>query len=280
MNTLSFEKGVSTLDLDTLKRTAKYEMAKGSLPTNRPIEHHNLLSELMHKIGGYNTGITAELEDIYAAESMAMRVMHAGKKEDCPVENYLLQRLTTRIHLKHPDDNEFNMAVGISYNEKGITMAFGPNVWVCANQNVFGNNIMQTYGKEKIPFDKMMDLFNEWMMSFDHMRTEDYKMINNMKETTVGREAVDVLYGKLIHSAVRQNMDSKEVAPLNQSQVADFIRASYSEEYEVPATEEVSVWDLQQMGTSILKPNKSDLVSLLPTVNNFSNFVINEFNLN
>lgn len=278
--TLQFEKGVAELDLATLKRTAKYELAKGSLPASRPIEHSHFIENLCN-IASKVPNISIENEKIYAAEGQAMRVMWQGKKDECPVENYLIQRITSRIHLKHTSDNEFNMAIGLSYNEKGISLAFGSNVWVCSNQNVFGENIMHTFGGDrKVPFDKMIEIFSKWMLDFNKYRDMDYQMIERMKATEIQENAKQLLYGKLIDSAVRQNMDQKVSAPLNQTQVADFIRASYSPEYAVPLDRNATVWDMQQMGTSILKPKTSDMVTLLESQNNFSNFIIKEFNLN
>lgn len=278
--TLQFEKGVAELDLATLKRTAKYELAKGSLPASRPIEHAHLIENLCN-IASKVPNIQVDVEKIYAAEGQAMRVMWQGKKDECPVENYLIQRITNRIHLKHVSDNEFNMAIGLSYNEKGISMAFGSNVWVCSNQNVFGDNIMHTFGGDrKVPFDKMLEIFNKWMLDFNKYRDFDYQMIEKMKSTPIQENAKQVLYGKLIDAAVLQNIDAKISAPLNQTQVADFIRASYSPEYAIPSDRSATVWDMQQMGTSILKPKTSDMVSLLESQNNFSNFIIKEFNLN
>lgn len=279
-NTLTFDKGVAELDLDTLKRTAKYELAKGALPTARPVEHGALLDALTH-IASLVPGISLELDKIYAAESMAMRVMYQGDKNACPIENYLLQRLTARIDLSHSSDTDFNMAIGVAYNEKGISLAFGTNVRVCSNQNIFGENIMHTFGGDrKVPFDKMIEVFGKWMLEFNKYRDNDYELIEKMKRTEIEGNAKQILYGKLIDKAVVQNMDSKVKAPLNITQVADFIRTSYSPEYKVADDKLATVWDMQQMGTAILKPKTTDMVSLLESQNNFSNFIVNEFNLN
>jgi len=177
-------------------------------------------------------------------------------------------------------DKEMNMAIGIGYNEKGITMAFGPNIWVCQNQNVFGQNIMHTFGGDrKVPFDKMMEVFEKWMLEFNQKRDMDYQFIEKMKAREIEENAKQLLYGKLINAAVLQNMDTKQPAPLNQTQVADFIRASYSPEYEIK-DRPTTVWDLQQMGTSILKPRNTDLISIYQDNSNFNNFLVKEFNLN
>lgn len=276
---LTFDKGIAEISLDTLKRSASYELAKGSLPPTRPIAHHDIISEIADKATSIN-GITVKVDPILATERQSMRVMWAGSKEECPIQNYLIQRMTTRVQLISNTDTEFNMAVGISYHEKGISMAFGPNVWVCSNQNVFGDNIMHTYGNlNKVPFDKMMEIFGAWMQRFEEMRENDYSQITRMQERVVNENATQLLYGKLIDVAVQQNMDAKIAAPLNQTQVADFIRASHGEEYAV-VDRETSVWDLQQRATSILKPHNNDMTAVLTNNNNFNKFLMNEFQLN
>ncbi len=277
--TLVFEKGLTTIDRSTLTRSASYELAKGNLPASRPIPHHELLQRIIDTTSKMQNIEVIE-DPIYATEAGSLRVMFPGKKEECPIENYLIQRLVTRIQLKTNSDTDMNMAIGIGYNEKGITMAFGPNIWVCQNQNVFGQNIMHTFGGDrKVPFDKMMEVFEKWMLEFNQKREMDYSFIEKMKARTIEENAKQLLYGKLINAAVLQNMNTKYDAPLNQTQVADFIRASYSPDYEVK-DRPTTVWDLQQMGTSILKPKNTDLVTVFQDSCNFNNFIINEFKLN
>ncbi len=275
MSILNFEKGLATISRETLSKSASYELAKGTMPAARPISHHELLDKIVQRAAKLN--ITVTEDPIYATESQSMRVMWPGKKEECPIENYLIQRLVTRIQLKTNSDTDMNMAIGIGYNEKGITMAFGPNIWVCQNQNVFGQNIMHTFGGDrKVPFDKMMEVFEKWMLEFDHKRDADYLLIERMKAREIQEDAKQLLYGKLINAAVLQNMDTKQEAPLNQTQVADFIRASYSPEYKTECT---TVWDLQQMGTSVLKPRSTDLVTIYQDNNSFNKFLLNEFKI-
>ena len=279
MNTLTFEKGLTVVDRATLTKSASYELAKGVLPLSRPIPHHQLLTNIID-MASTIPNVKIEEENIYATEGQSMRVMWPGKKEECPVENYLIQRLTTRIQLKFPSDTDMNMAIGVSYNEKGITMAMGPNVWACANQNVFGDNIMHTFGgNRKMPFDKMMEVYGAWIANFQDIRANDYALIESMKQREINENGIQLLYGKLIDAAVQQNMNSKVAAPLNQTQVADFIRASHSEEY--ATTDRVAtVWDLQQRATSILKPRNTDLITIYDSNNNFNKFLLNEFQLN
>jgi len=188
-NTLTFEKGLTTINRETLTRSASYELAKGTLPNSRPIPHYELLDKIIQRASKLQ-GITITEDPIYATEGQSLRVMWPGEKDKCPVENYLIQRLVTRIQLKSSTDNEMNMAIGVGYNEKGITMAFGPNIWVCQNQNVFGQNIMHTFGGDrKVPFDKMMEVFEKWMLEFEQKREADYSFIERMKQREVQENA-------------------------------------------------------------------------------------------
>lgn len=279
MNTILFDKGLATLDRTTLRNSASYELAKGLLPMSRPVPHHQLLNDLIGIAAGVN-GITIEEEPIYATEAQSMRVMWAGKKEECPIENYLIQRLATRFHLRTDEDKDFNMAVGVAYNEKGISLAFGANVRVCSNQNIFGENIMHTFGGDrKVPYSKMMEVFQHWMNEFESKRFDDYELISSMQKREITEDGKQLLFGKLIENATRANMRHDVIAPLNVTQVGDFIRASYSPEYQV--TERLAtVWDLQQMGTSILKPTTTDLVTMFESNHSFNQFLLTEFNLN
>ena len=279
MNTIKFNEGIAKLDFDTLKRTAGYEMAKGGLPKNRPLEHHQLIDMLADKANSIKNS-SVSIDPIYCTEKQALRVMWAGNKDECPVENHLIQRLTTRIQIKSKSDKEMNMAIGLSYNEKGITIAFGANIWICSNQNVFGENLMSTYTagrKEKMPFEKIMDVFNAWMTNFEAKKESDYKKIELMNNTIVERKELKLLYGELIESAVLSNLEGSYNAPMNQTQVAEFIRQAHSEKYEVPVGEEIKLWDLNQMGTEVLKPHYNDFTTSYQVLNNFNNFLLDKY---
>ena len=282
MKTIKFEKGIAELDLATLSRTASYEMAKGGLPKNRGMEHHELITEICDRADSINN-VSIEVDPIYCTEKQTMRVMWGGNKDDCPVENNLLQRLTTRIQIRHKDDDVQNMAVGLSYNEKGLTMAMGPNIWVCANQNVFGDNLMSTYtmgGKAKMNFGDIMQVLGAWLTNFERKREDDYGKITLMQDTVVERGSIQLLYGELIEEAVLANMDSEVHSPMNITQVTNFVRQAHSEEYKVPAENDVKVWDLAQMGTAVLRPNANDYTSAYQTLNNFNDFLLRKYELN
>lgn len=268
------------MSLDTLKRTASYEMANGSLPKNRPIEHHELLSRIVDA-GAKMSDTTVEVEPIWATEKQSLRVMWSGDKSDCPVENYLVQRLVTKINFKHNSDETMNSSIGVAYHEKGITLAYGTNVWVCSNLMIAGSNVIHTFGRDKVPFEKASDLLNGWFQNFNQMRDDSYGVIERMKSKEIGEDAKNLIFGKLIENAVLHNLDTKHEAPLNISQVNELIRASHSEEYMLAVGEPTTVWDLSQWGTSFLKANQGcDMTKVMDHSIDYNNFLVKEFGLN
>lgn len=271
---LEFEKGIAMIDNETLSQSIKYEMAKGGLPKSRPVEHFQLLNEIEEMASKIDGGVIVKPKPIYVAEKSTLRMMWDGPKEECPIDKYLIQRLTTSLDIVSQSDNGISMSIALSYNEKGISLAFGPKVFACSNMNIFGDNLMRTYGgQDKIPFDKMLQLMSGFMNNFHEKRANDFAIIDKMKSIDVGQDAIHTMYGKLIQQAVKQNMDGKTNAPLNQTQVADFIRNSYEAEYMDPKT----AWDLNQIGTSVLKPQNTDMIILNDNIKNFNNFICDEF---
>lgn len=273
--TLDFENGVAKLSFDTLERTAKYNEV--SLTKARPIQHTEFINEL--KTVCEENQILHSLAPVYASQRQALIVNHEGSKEQCPIENFLIQRLVTRLDLEHPKDEGQNIAIGISYNEKGISVSFGTNVHVCSNQQVFGQNVLYTYGRGKVSFDEMKLKIKEWIEGFEGLRAENYERIQRMKEAGLTQDQVRQIIGDLFYLAVSDNNGEEVNAPLNQLQVANLVRASYEPMYK-PQGGNLTVWDVSQWGTNGLKPTCTDLLTLQETNARFCDFMYDNYCLN
>ena len=274
MSTLKFKGNVATLDLPTLDRTVKYEMAKGGLPRNRPIEHFKLIRDIQSNIKD-NTKLDSTIDTIYTSERQAMRVMYEGDPETCPIENYLLQRIATKL-LISTKGNEFKAAVGISYTDRGIQLAFGTHVNVCSNMMIWGQNFMSTYGKDKVGFNVMMDAFDDWMKRFDEKRKQDMEIINALKKRKVKKNELFEILGRLIHAAVRGNSSKSDDYSLNVGQTSRLID-NYEKERQGKGT--ITAWDVTNWGTNNLKPDQDggDLTSIYNTTHKFSTVIANHF---
>ena len=274
MNKLDFKGNVATLDLPTLDRTVKYEMAKGGLPRNRPIEHFKLIRDIQSNIKG-NTKLDSTIDTIYTSERQAMRVMYEGDPETCPVENYLLQRIATKL-LINDESNGFRGAVGISYTDRGIQLAFGTHVSVCSNMMIWGQNFMSTYGANKVGFNVMMDAFDDWMKRFDEKRNQDMSIIKALKKRKVKENELFEVLGRLIHGAERGNNSNSDGSSLNVSQT---LRLIDNYEKERQGKDTITAWDITNWGTNNLKPDQDggDLTSIYNTTHKFSNVIAEHF---
>ena len=77
--------------------------------------------------------------------------------------------------------------------------------------------------------------------------------------------------GDLFRRAVLSNAGQDVTAPLNQVQVADFVKSQNLDLYH--RSEQKTAWDLVQYGTHELKPNRTDLVTLYQHNNSFCSYV-------
>lgn len=275
-NILKFENNLAEINLDTLKSTASYEMARGGLRKSAPIEHHELIHNLCSKVLAI-TKFKPVLDTIYATEKNTLRVMWKGKKEECPVENHLVQRILTRIDIIEPDQKKLNVSIAVAYHETGIQIAYGTNVQVCKNLLIFGSNRVSTYGQDKVPFDKLMDVIDDWLRRYDEKKERDYDIIEVLQKRKVKDTELLTILGKLIYQAERNNTFHKNGAPLNVSQTLRLID-NYNIEITNKISKSITAFNLLQWGTNNLKPNQDgrDLTQTIDTSNKFSNFIVKE----
>lgn len=274
MDTFNFENKITTLSLPVLKNTLRAEMAMGGLPKNRPIEHYKLIENVCQNVID-NTEITPKIDVIYASEKEAKRFLHNPEDGPCPIEKYLLERITTKI-LIADKDKETKAAIGISYSDLGIQLVFGTHVNVCSNLMVFGSNFISTYGKNKVEFNIMMDVFDDWMRRFQEKREKDLHIIKALKRERVEENEMFEILGRLIHSAEKNNLCKSDESSLNVSQTLRLI--DNYENRDLTKTK-ITAWDIVNWGTNNLKPeeNAKDLTTIYPTTYKFTNAIAKHF---
>ena len=274
IDTINFDDNLAVIDHNTLKKTADYEMARGGLPKSRPIEHHQLITDIVDGIESKTTK-KAKVGEVYATERQSMMVGWKASMGACPVDKFLLQRIVTKININDTDTkNGLNSAVAISYTEKGIQLAFGTNVHACSNTMIWGDNFMSTWGSNRTEYQAMIDAFDSWMMNFDDKRLRNMEIIQQLKNRLVKESEMFEFLGHLIYEAERANT-SKEIAPLNVSQTLRLI-----DHYEVVKDgNPVTAWDITNFGTNDLKADRhaKDLTQIYDTTHKFSNRIAEHF---
>lgn len=267
------------IDLPTLERTIKLEDAGGKLPRTCPIEHSNLLMELFYMAQDY-TGKKVTVKPLTIREGNVRRIRRTGadKNSPCPVESYVVERLVGKIQIDSfmfPDiDNAHGaMSIAVSYTEKGIQIAFGHNVFACDNLNIFGEHMFSTYGgnHNKMDYSKGMQLLEKWLKEHEEVAAFNRKHIEDLMNVYVDERVRVNLIGTLFERAVRfNNRDRSVIAPLNQTECAGLVAAGFDQIIDKDSM--ITGWDMTNWATSVLKPDRSDMVSLLD-----SNYLINQF---
>jgi len=288
-NTIQFKdkENVMEVTLEQLSKTSGLSNYSGTLPKNRPVEHYQLIDDLSEIVR--SNGYEPTLENIYVSKSDSHRIMVLDPNKEGLLPSWLFQRLVSRIHLKSLGDENSHTSIAIAYNTNGIAIAWGQNVNICQNMNIFGNNIMYTYGNgtgKVQEYEKIKQIFNEWCIQAEQKRLFDLEVYKKMNEITFNKaEQVRTFIGDLHLDAVATAYINTGLnAPLNIGQLSEFSR-TFLKEYPIdpnvePINDFVTLHDLYQIGTSILKPHKADLVTIWEDVRNFGNNLIEKYRLN
>ena len=279
--TLVFTEKHININLPTLKATARYENAKGGLPSVRPLEHWELIERIQTEfkaIVGFSEHEMVQ-HPIHAYEGTALRLNWPRGADTtlCPTENYLIGRILTKLTFPHKEGaaNEQDQSIAIGYHEKGIDIAFGPNIRVCSNMNIFGGKLISTYGDRKTstPFEKMMEVLKSWFYEFKTHELNDYMTIQRLKQIPLNYEQIIKLIGNAYINARARNKGLLKHDWMNEATVGKMTDFIYQNRDKME-----TAWDLTQVGTELLKPGGNDLMTMLKVNRNWNDFVIESVN--
>jgi hypothetical protein len=220
VETLSFDEKTkfAYITREQLSRTMTLEDANGKLPKATPIEHFKLLEAL--ELMAEETGHTIKPQPIAICESNVRRLQWKGSKESCPISNYLVERLVTKLELVNlssfegQSDAAGTMAIAMSYTDRGgIQIAFGHNVIICGNLNIWGDTIFGTTGKDRhsTDFMKGMERLRGWLQNAENIRKSYTERIHLLMGRKVNKKICDYVMGRLFINAVRANNGDKEL---------------------------------------------------------------------
>lgn len=271
------------IDLPTLKETVSLAEYDGKLPDSRPLEHYQLIDDLSEI--AYKKGYNFNLDHIYVSKSESNRLMVFDPENQGLPKSYILRRVVTRLNIVDASFNTaaHNTSIAIGYNERGIQIAFGTNVKVCSNMCIFGERYMTTYGDNKMPFDKMMELVNTYINQLPDICSDDFRILNRMYDHPVNDNDIITAVGEMQLNAVRGAYFGGD-SPLNIGEVSTFSKGLLKQHGNIleaePESRIMSLYDFYNMGTEILHPQRAEISSVWPNVSSWGNFVVNHFNLN
>lgn len=258
---------VEYLELEELKHTVD-ECNTGNTPCNG-ITHYQLwcqIGELLEK-----RNIRYQIEPIAATDSKnkvmpGVSILPAMEEKygKNSLQSHLLRRVIGKITLPEFSDQDNGSGLAINFHQQGIDIAYGMNVWVCGNLNIFGDTFISTYGKGSVPLSKVFEIISDWTYQLSEFRKTDLTVVEQFKQKYLEHQiAVPSLVGKLAMMAVKSAyVDTKLIAPLNIGQVSTFTRNLLTK-HERTLHQDISVWELMNLATDIIKPGKMNVQEIL-----------------
>jgi len=286
MNAISFlaNDRSATISIEELSKTMELGDHMGRMPKNIPVQPGQFLVDVMSRINRI-TGIAATQEPIIIREQYC-QVNRQKIKEDKPLEleDYIIKRFVSKIKLPNLTSNisgeEVTGALALSYAYtdaiKGIQIAFGENVSVCENLTAFGRYRFTTYSRDKVSFEEGMQLLDAWLGNIQDIHSAHINTIANLQSRRVRKEEFEHFIGSLFIPAVVNNNGYTAMAPLNQSQVAMVVSNAYDNKTDF---DDLTAWDVMNMGTYVIKPNTSDMLTVISDTTDFNDFVLDQFDI-
>lgn len=269
------------ISLDELRESVD-EVSTTGKPFNG-IRHVDLWDRLGDIAARHNVAI--DVKDIYATDSKNkiqpgvacfphLEAVH-GKNS---LQASLLRRVVGPIHFPAYSDHNSTGGICVNFHQRGIELAYGNNIHVCTNLNIYGQTHIMSYGSKGMPLDKMFEVYENWIQKLPEFRENDLRMEEDMKSTFVDpRTAFSTLVGKLSIMAVkRAYIDSTLDSPLNISQTSEFTKRLLKKHGD-KLDEQASIWDLFNLTTEILKPGEMNSEELLKQGTAAGNFFVNEY---
>jgi len=276
---LVFEKteNVLPLSLSELKLSLKQTEANGALPKSRPVEHFQFIENICEIADKANLKPT--IEDIWVSKSDSKRVPILDPEKEGLLKSWLFQRLVCRINLASSYNENYNTSIGIGYNTQGMTLVMGTNVMVCSNMSIFGDNMLQTFGNNKIlEYPKIMDLASEWIMGSAEKHVEDVGILEQMKTISLSSNGLKTIIGDLHTKAVWDAYFSREGegGPLNITQVSVLSKNILKEHRGLPTT--ITLNEAYNICTNIVKPHNADITDIWQRSRALGNYFAGQLN--
>lgn len=271
---------VEVMTLDTLQRTYQENDTAG-----RPIQgiyHFQLIHRILDICKQHN--MDYEIEEIFAAQNkqknfpgVTINPHYEAIHGEKAVEAHALRRVFTTVQLKNGATDELTTTLAIAFHQDGIQVAIGPCVKICHNQCVLSaQRSACNFGKDKVSTEELFEKVNEWLGQFDSQMNEDRERISRLKETILSAQDIFNIIGLLTTFRVAHDSKDKRLSklvksyPLNQAQITVFTEDLIKKQVE---KRQLSAWDVYNVATKILKPNRAEIPNILNQNAAFADFL-------
>lgn len=263
---------------------SKMILGKGDRPErNRPVQSWELIDQVVALCTKHNMDFT--LDPIYVQKNASWRAVTKEERaqfdeNNTPVSKWVFDKCITRVHLNHAEDNETNVAIVISFHDKGITLAWGLNVRYCSNFNIYGGDCLYTFGtdNQKESYESVIIRLENWIQNFEENRKREMAIRQMFIDCPISHEdQVDAIIGALYRAAVKQAYGKGERAPFTINGMSTFVQAIMEEEIKEDGEKLETLDDLYNFGTKVMKPGVVDIADISENSKLFAQFLMKRF---
>jgi hypothetical protein len=269
---------IATIDLDMLSKSGSLRSATSNVPgPTRPLQSWELIRNII-EIANSNTP-SCELAPIWVERKNALRLTTEEEETELgidetntPINKWVFNHVLTQINI-NPEKavKGYNPSIAVSFNQHGIQVVWGLNVHVCSNLSIFGENRISTYGPDRTPFNKQMDLLSYWMQNINQKFEEDLAIKESMTKTKLAPSQINEMIGDLYKLAIDKAYNKGKYAPFNTSILSNIVRNI--------ETENISnVWDFYNVGTNVIKPGNFVLEEVFDTNVEWGKYLMSRIN--
>lgn len=273
MDNLIFEKGENSkvISLEDLSRTLTAEDFGKS---KKVVNHFDIIPQIEEMLK--EAGLKLSDKEIIISKAGLKILPKLDPNKESLIDAALVKNLVASFNIADYNNDEMNMRIGLSYNERGIAVAFGTNIKVCSNMTIMGaKNMIYSYGPKKVPFDKMIELIEKNIQEMD----QSWKYYNEVFEKLKGKIATSqdlyTIIGKLQKLAVANNyINGVNSSPLNISETSSFTKElllAGAFENEIN-----TLWDIFNVGTEILTHSDMNIPNKWQSLADFGDFILTE----
>ncbi len=288
------DKSVKTqvINMDDLQRSIRRESGLAGI-RSVPVQYWRLYALILTMIE--NSGFNYDEKEIYVQNNSSKAYLTdedkaAGYNQKvAPINRWRFDKIISTIQLPAVVEgseegiaNARNAAIGLTLNKEGLSVAFGMNVWACANFNVLGGTILRSYiagGREATPWELMEHKLKIWIADINQIWSVQNEIMHTMKSFEIPSNdgIVEEIIGNLYIGAIKQAYFKGDEVPFNTYELSDFVQETLRQKKEQDQL--ANVWDLYNWGTSIMKPGRVDIGEISNSSNMWSDYLIDEFDL-